>query len=268
MLSLWPNPAAGRKNVVFMVADDMRLQYGGDRRFANTVQMITPNIDRLARRSTWFDNAVCQLAKCAPSRVSFLTSRRPDTSRFATMDDADWRAYPLRSDYVTLPQQYRAEGYDVAGAGKLFHGWHHSTQDAGKSWDNFLAVPNEDDGGSIAYSRDWSAMPGGSTIRGSEDCTSALRETGGMTTFQKSATKAMKRACAWGAVSPEQEKRRSLPDTDVANYGVQQLEQWSKAGTEFFLGLGYAPWAVQFRPNGGQFDFARSSARTPHGAHV
>ena len=30
----------------------------------------------------------------------------------------------------------------------------------------------------------------------------------------------------------------------------------------------YAPRAVRFRPDGGQFDFARSSARTPHGAYV
>ena len=30
----------------------------------------------------------------------------------------------------------------------------------------------------------------------------------------------------------------------------------------------YASCAVQFHPNGSQFDFARSPARTPHGAYV
>ena len=30
----------------------------------------------------------------------------------------------------------------------------------------------------------------------------------------------------------------------------------------------YASCAVQPNPNGGQFDFLRSSARTPHGAYV
>ena len=30
----------------------------------------------------------------------------------------------------------------------------------------------------------------------------------------------------------------------------------------------YAPRAVQFHPHGGQFDFARPSARTHHGAYV
>ena len=29
----------------------------------------------------------------------------------------------------------------------------------------------------------------------------------------------------------------------------------------------YAARGVQFYPNGGQFDFVRSPARTPHGAH-
>ena len=30
-------------------------------------------------------------------------------------------------------------------------------------------------------------------------------------------------------------------------------------------GDGYASWGVQFHPNGGHFEYARSSARTPHG---
>jgi len=102
-----PDAAPSTRNVLLLVVDDMRLQFGKDSRFANTVQMITPNLDRLASSSTWFDNAVCQVPICAPSRVSFLTSRRPDTTRFTHMPSAkgpSWRENPWTRSAVTLPQ--------------------------------------------------------------------------------------------------------------------------------------------------------------------
>ena len=41
----------------------------------------TPNIDRLAGRSLKFERAYAQQALCGPSRTSFLTSRRPQSTQ-------------------------------------------------------------------------------------------------------------------------------------------------------------------------------------------
>ena len=42
---------------------------------------MTPNIDALAQRSVLFEKAYAQQALCGPSRTSFLTSRRPQTTQ-------------------------------------------------------------------------------------------------------------------------------------------------------------------------------------------
>lgn len=62
--------------------------------------MHTPNMDRLAREGVLFRNAYAQYSLCAPSRSSFLTGRRPDTTRvltnkenFRTVGEA-WRTLP------------------------------------------------------------------------------------------------------------------------------------------------------------------------------
>lgn len=39
----------------------------------------TPNFDALANKSVLFEHAFCQISVCAPSRMSFMTGRRPDT---------------------------------------------------------------------------------------------------------------------------------------------------------------------------------------------
>ena len=50
-------------------------------------QMITPNLDSLAARSLVLTNAYTQVALCGPSRSSFLTGRRPDTTRCYVSED-------------------------------------------------------------------------------------------------------------------------------------------------------------------------------------
>lgn len=80
----------------------------------------TPNLERLARRGMLFRRAYCVSPACNPSRAATLTGLRPTTTGVYG-NKSDWRrAVP---DRKTIMQQFMVAGYEVRGAGKIFH--HH-----------------------------------------------------------------------------------------------------------------------------------------------
>ncbi|KAM8909385.1 iduronate 2-sulfatase isoform 1-T1 [Spinachia spinachia] len=103
-----------RRNVLFIMADDLRTSLGC---YGDAVAQ-TPNIDQLASRSQVFLNAYAQQAVCAPSRTSMLTSRRPDTTRLYDFNSY-WRSHS--GNYTTLPQYFKSKGYHTMSVGKVFH---------------------------------------------------------------------------------------------------------------------------------------------------
>ncbi len=125
-ISLAQGNESDRKNVLFLVADDLNCDlacYGHP-------QVSSPNIDRLAARGLLFENAYCQYPLCSPSRSSFLTGRRPNATRIhtnpgAARASADYRPTPnFREhipDTVTLPQLFKQNGYRSIRVGKLYH---------------------------------------------------------------------------------------------------------------------------------------------------
>lgn len=126
---------SARKNVLFVISDDLRPQlgsyYGSD--FPTSVHppVYTPNIDAFASRSLLLKRAYVQQAVCSPSRTSFLTGRRPDTTHVYDLVEY-FRT--VGGNFTTLPQLFKQHGYRSFGIGKIFHPGKPSGYDDPESW--------------------------------------------------------------------------------------------------------------------------------------
>lgn len=111
---LLPAIAAEKKNVVFLICDDLNCDLGS---YGHPL-VKTPNIDRLAEQGTRFDRAYCQYALCGPSRASFLTGLYPDQTLIHK------NAIYIREhipNVTTVSQMYRNNGFFATRIGKLYH---------------------------------------------------------------------------------------------------------------------------------------------------
>jgi iduronate 2-sulfatase len=131
--------AAERPNVLFIMADDYRVEVG-----SYGSRALTPNLDRLARMSLQFDRAYCQQAVCNPSRSSLLTGRRPDALRLWSNGTHFRENNP---DVMTLPLWFKEHGYTTRCVGKIFHNWHTKEKGDARSWSapEFLHYANHGD---------------------------------------------------------------------------------------------------------------------------
>jgi arylsulfatase A-like enzyme len=113
-------------NVVLIVCDDLNDYVSG---FAGHPQAKTPHIAKLARSGVAFRRAYSNNPICAPSRSSFLTGIYPHTSR--NLFWGKWHENPVLKNSRTVMEHFGANGYHVAGSGKLMH--HH----VGSVWGEF-----------------------------------------------------------------------------------------------------------------------------------
>ncbi|HEV7406058.1 MAG TPA: sulfatase [Chthoniobacteraceae bacterium] len=122
-------------NVLHIVADDLNNDLG----CCGSAIVKSPNIDRLAARGVRFDRAYCNYPVCNPSRTSFLSGKRPDTT--GVVDNF----MPTRShlpDTVMLPQFFRQQGWLSQKVGKIFHTGGDEFEDK-ISWDFDMRETNE-----------------------------------------------------------------------------------------------------------------------------
>ncbi len=123
LLTLPTLQAATKPNILFISVDDLRPQLGcyGDKLIQS------PNIDRIAARGIVFNKAYTQQAVCSPSRTAIMTGLRPDVTK---VWDLDTHFRPAQPDCITLPQHFKANGYQCEALSKIYHKGHED----GRSW--------------------------------------------------------------------------------------------------------------------------------------
>jgi arylsulfatase A-like enzyme len=201
-----PAAAADRPNVLFIAIDDLRdwVGYLGDE------QAKTPNLDRLAARGLHFTRSYCAAPVCNPSRTALLSGLRPGSTGVYE-NNADWRTTPA-AKVTHLTQVFRAAGYSVTGAGKIYHGGYPPPEGY---WDEFGKGKGEGDPDDV--------KPKGK---------GALKDTGwGFGNFQ---------------TGPIAGGDTSLPDYQIVEYCLKQLAR--KHDRPFLLACGlhkpHLPWRV------------------------
>ncbi len=200
------------KNVLFLYVDDLRPEincYG-------KTKLITPNLDRLARRSLVFSRAYCQVPVCGPSRVSTLTGT------YATPSTGWGAADVLSRGLPSLPGQFRANGYDTISIGKVYH----VNNDDPESWTRrYTHTFHEQELVCNGYCSGYQLRENldGRSFATTRRNTSALTE------------------CVDAPDS-------AYPDAKSADRAVADIEAYSKSGRPLFLAVGFyrphLPWAV------------------------
>ncbi len=120
----------GQPNVLIFLVDDLRTDLGC---YGNEV-VKSPNIDALASDGVLFNNAYCQQAICAPSRMSMLTGMRPESIGIYSIFTPFRKVH---KDMVSMPQFFKEKGYTTVSIGKVYH---HANDDK-ESWS--IHIPKE-----------------------------------------------------------------------------------------------------------------------------
>jgi len=124
---------SSRPNIVFILTDDMGR---GDLSVCGGTQGETPNIDRLAREGTQFNQFYVASPICSPSRAAFATGLFPgrvginsflhERAGNRKCEQADW----LDPKWPTLARTLKQAGYATAHFGKWHLGGGRDVQDA------------------------------------------------------------------------------------------------------------------------------------------
>jgi arylsulfatase A-like enzyme len=235
LLSFWLTTCAqaNKPNVVLIVCDDLNDYVTG---MGGHPQATTPHLARLAETGVAFRRAYSNNPVCAPSRSSFLTGIYPHTS--GNLFWNKWFENPVLQNSCTIMEHFRANGYHVAGSGKLMH--HHR----GNLWSEFK---HKADYGPFVYDGKERVthpdvpLPFGSigSVDGSYgplDNVPFAHDGNPLTGWIYG---------EWGKVKPfifvDKDNRDLTPDERNAQWAAWRIERFTreKSNKPFFLGIGF-----------------------------
>ena len=135
-----PAAATEKPNIIFIMADDLGY---GDLGCFGQKEILTPNIDDLARRGIRFTQAYAGSTVCAPSRSSLMTGMHNGHNR--VRDNVPHYEGYLQEEDVTLAEVLRDAGYRCGGIGKWSLGIAGSSGRAtNQGFDTFLGYLDQD----------------------------------------------------------------------------------------------------------------------------
>ena len=193
-------------NILFIITDDLNCDLGS----YGHKQVISPNIDKLAKNGFLFYNAHNQFPLCGPSRTSLMTGMYSNQTKHTVLDVDVRQTIP---NVVTLGQRFKQRGYTSVRIGKIFHYGNPGTigtsgaQDDISTW-TYTINP---------YGRDKEEEYKIKTLK--------ERQYGG--------------TLSWLAAEGKDEEQT---DGIGATEAIEQLDKFSKNGNKFFLAVGmYRP---------------------------
>lgn len=213
--------AADKPNVLFIAVDDLKpvLSNYGD------PIAISPNFERLAKQGMTFLNAHCQQAVCAPSRASVMTGMRPDKTRIW---DLKTKIRDENPDVITMPQYFKANGYNAVGVGKIydFRSVQGHTQDDPTSWSRPYVIFDknpEDEFGLINSDYVAKVRAKKKALRAAGDKTPIKKALGGSPAYE----------------GTELVDDEAYDDGQIAKSGVELLQELAPQEAPFFLAVGF-----------------------------
>lgn len=227
-----------RRNVLFIVVDDLRPSIGA----YNFSLAKTPYLDSFAAESLTFKRAYVQYAFCAPSRNSFLSGRRPDTTRVWNFVD-DFRQRGVGENWLSLPGYFKQHGYLTLHSGKVFHPSVPFNNDFPKSWSEEYPF----------FSPDCQPPPDPLPIGplpANETCpnSSAVGPPDGVYHCLYADPASDPTVCLANTSIDEDRSEYQLRDQKIRDSCIRQLNLAKESGANFFIACGFhkphTPWDV------------------------
>ena len=112
--------AAGKSNIVFILADD--LGYGEVGCYGQE-KIKTPHLDQIAKEGMRFTHHYTGAAVCAPARCVLMTGRHLGNAEIRNNGDSKNRRkfpgqWPITAEAITIVEVLKEAGYTTGGFGK------------------------------------------------------------------------------------------------------------------------------------------------------
>lgn len=217
-------PSGTRPNVLMLSIDDLNDWIGA---LGGHPQAKTPNLDRLISKSVLFTNAHCAAPVCSASRHAFFSGLRPSTTGWYSNTSRSIRSYERAlGETIPMPTHFKRNGYKTLAAGKIFH---KGTSDV-KDYDywNKVRPRYKWPAHLAARGHGYQSARGGHFHPFPPD---------GGAIYQKYQKGVSGQSLCWGALEAGDMPSEGMPDVQIADWAVEQLQQ--EHDKPFFLAVGF-----------------------------